>query len=167
MGLRSRRRSIVVWSSSAGPGRRHTITTFPRPARTGNVRRFIRTGALLTIAGLLRLAGALRFRWRPVLAGGVLTVAGVVLRGGTGGLVFVPGLLFFYSALLIEGPDADRKQHSQLERELAGYSTPAQRCDLEATLDRYPDSVTCELRDILARQAMAAGNNGIPGTGRC
>jgi hypothetical protein len=32
--------------------------------------------------------------------------------------------------------------------------------------DRYPDSVTYELRDILARQAMAACNNGIPGAGR-
>jgi hypothetical protein len=33
-------------------------------------------------------------------------------------------------------------------------------------LDRYPDGMTYELRDILAGQAMAAGNNRIPGTGR-
>jgi len=50
---------------------------------------------------------------------------------------------------------------------LAGYSTPAQRFDLEAAPDRYPDSVTYELRDILtSQQAMAACNNGIPGAGR-
>ena len=59
-----------------------------------------------------------------------------------------------------------RKRRSELERELAAYSTPAQRCDLEATLDRYPDDITYELREILASQAMAAYNNRIPGAGR-
>ena len=46
---------------------------------------------------------------------------------------------------------AARQRRRSLERELAGYSTPSQRRDLEATLDRYPDGVTQELRDILAR----------------
>ena len=50
---------------------------------------------------------------------------------------------------------AARKRHSDLERELAGYATPAERGDLEATLDRYPYGTTHELRDILARQSMA------------
>jgi hypothetical protein len=59
-----------------------------------------------------------------------------------------------------------RERRSELARELAAYSTPAQRCDLEATLDRYPDDVTYELRDILASQAMAAYDNRIPGAGR-
>jgi hypothetical protein len=58
------------------------------------------------------------------------------------------------------------KRLCELERELAAYSTPAQRCDLEATFDRYPDSVTYELRDILARQAIAAFNNQFPAAGR-
>ena len=62
--------------------------------------------------------------------------------------------------------DADRKRRSELERELAAYSTPAQRCDLEATLDHYPDDITYELRDILASQAMAARHNPIPGAGQ-
>jgi hypothetical protein len=35
-----------------------------------------------------------------------------------------------------------------LKRELAAYSTPAQRCDLEAILDEYPDEDTSELRAI-------------------
>ena len=55
------------------------------------------------------------------------------------------------------------QQRCQLERELAAYSTPAQRYDLEATFDRYPDSVAYELRDILARQASAAFDSGLPG----
>ena len=38
------------------------------------------------------------------------------------------------------------------------------RRDLEAILDRYPDGITRELRDILARQATAAGSGGIPGS---
>ena len=50
---------------------------------------------------------------------------------------------------------AARERRRQLERELAGYSTAAQRADIEATLDRYPDGFTWELRDILARQAWA------------
>ena len=167
MRLRARRRNVVVWNSSAGLNGRHRITMFPRLVRAGRMRRLAHTGGLLTLIGLTRLARALRPRWRPVLAGAVLTAAGVLLRNGAGGLVLIPGFLFFYSALLIEAdPDTDRKRHCQLERELAGYSTPAQRFDLEATLDQYPDSVTCELRDILARQAMAACGNGIPGARR-
>ena len=50
---------------------------------------------------------------------------------------------------------AARKRHSDLERELAGYATPADRDDLEAILDRYPCGTTHELRGILARQSMA------------
>ncbi len=117
--------------------------------------------------GLMGLAHGVRPRWQLLLAGGVLTVVGIMLRSGAGGVVLLPGLLFLLSAPLIPAiPEADRRWRSELERELAAYSTPAQRRDLEATLDQYPDSVTHELRDILASQAMAACGNGIPGTGR-
>jgi len=50
---------------------------------------------------------------------------------------------------------AARKRRSDLERELGGYATPAERGDLEETLERYPYGTTHELRDILARQSMA------------
>jgi hypothetical protein len=50
---------------------------------------------------------------------------------------------------------AARKRRSALERELAGYATPAERGDLEAALDRHPYGTTHELRDILARQSLA------------
>jgi hypothetical protein len=167
MRLRARRRNLVVWSPSVGPADRYGAPRLTRLSRTRRIHRFVRTGALLTVIGLMRLAGAVRPRWRPLLGGGVLTVVGLMLRSSPWGVILVPGLLLLFSVPLTPAsPDADRKRRSELERELAGYSTPAQRCDLEVTLDRYPDSVTYELRDILASQAMAACNNGIPGAMR-
>ena len=167
MGLRARRRNLAVWSPSVGPADRYGARGPTRLARTRRIRRCLRTGALLTVIGLMRLARGARPRWRPLLAGTVLTVAGVMLRSGAWGAVLLPGLWFFVYALLIPArSDADRKRRSELARELAGYSTPAQRWDLEATLDRYPDDVTHELRDILASQTLAACHNGIPGAGR-
>ena len=161
MRLRQHRRNLVVWSQSAAPTRRYGSPWFARPART----RRIRTGVLLTVVGLMPLARAVRIRWRPLL-GVVLTVAGVMYRGGPVSVVLFPGLLLLLSALLIPAsPKLDRTRRSELERDLAVYSTPAQRCDIEAMLDRYPDGMTYEVRDILARQAMAARNNRIPGTG--
>jgi hypothetical protein len=129
------------------------------------IRRCIRLGALLTLIGLMRLAHGVRLRWRPLLAGGALTAAGVALRGGMWSLMALPGLWFLSYAVLIP-VDVDRERRSALERELAAYSTPAQRRDLEATLDRYPDSVTRELRDVLASQALNSCYRNIPGAGR-
>jgi hypothetical protein len=114
--------------------------------------------------GLMRLTSSLR--GRLTLAGAVLTVAGVVLRDSPAGLVLLPGLLLLLSApLFLPVPETDRKRHSDLERELAAYSTPSHLHDLEATLDRYPDRMTSELRDILASRSMAASRDGIPGAG--
>jgi hypothetical protein len=164
MRLRARRRSLVVWGPSAGAAGRYGAPTLT-PAR--RIRRCVRVGALLTVIGLMRLARGLRPRWRPLLAGVVFTAVGGTLRNGVWGVVLLAGLWFFLYALLIPASaEADRRRRAELERELAGYSTPAQRCDLEATLDRYPDGATYELRDILARQALAACHNGIPGAGR-
>jgi hypothetical protein len=167
MRLRAHRRNPVAWSPPVRPAHRVGTPRVTRLAGTRRIRRWFRIGALLAVIGLVHLARGVRLRWRLLLAGGVLTVVGVMLRDGAWGAVSLPGLLFLWSALLIPAnSDADRRRRSGLERELAGYSTPAQRCDLEAILDRYPDSVTYELREILASQAMAAGHNGIPGAGR-
>ncbi len=166
MRLRSRRPRVVVRIPSAGSAGRHGSASFTRPGRSRPIRRCIRLGALLTVIGLVRLTHAVRARWRPLLAGAVLTALGVVLRGGAAGLVFIPGVMFLLYAPLIEAsPDGGQKWRSELRRELAGYATPAQRRDLEATLDRYPDGLTREIRDILARQAVAANprSTGIPG----
>ena len=167
MRLRAHRRNLVMWSPSVGPAGRYGATRLTRLARTRRIRRGIRAGALLTVIGLRFLARGVRPRWRPLLAGAVLTVVGVMLRSSAWGALLPAGLWFFvYTLLIPASPGVDRKRRRELERELAGYSTPAQRRDLEATLDRYPDDITYELRDILARQALAARHTGIPGSGR-
>jgi hypothetical protein len=159
MRLRARRRNLVIWSPSAGPDNGYGATRLTRFTRTQRIRRRIRIAALLTLIGL-------RPRWRPALAGVVFTAVGVALRSGIWGALIVPGLWFLLYAVLIPAiPEADRIRRTELRRELAVYSTPAQRCDLEATLDRYPDGITRELRDILAGQAPVACNR-IPGAGQ-
>ena len=163
MRLRPYRRNMVVWSQSAASAGRHGAL---RTVRFRRIRRRIRIGALLTVLGLMSFARGVRPRWRPALAGVVLTTIGVILRNGPGNVVLLPGLLFLVSAPLLPGrPDDDSMRRSELERELALYSTPAQRRDLEATLDQYPDGITRELRDILARQATAACDSRFPGRG--
>lgn len=48
---------------------------------------------------------------------------------------------------------AARERRCRLERDLACYTTEAQRSDLLATCAYYPDASTAEIRDILIRQA--------------
>lgn len=166
MRLRRHRRNLVVWTQSAGPVGRYGAPRYTRPGRTRRIRRCLRTGVLLTVLSLMPLAEAARARWRLVLPGVVLTVAGVMYRGDPVGVVLLPGLLFLFSAPLFPASSKlDRTRRSELERELAAYSTPAQRCDIEAMLDRYPDDMTNELRVILARQVMATCSTRIPGAG--
>ena len=148
MSLRPHRRDLVVWTQS---DRAYRASRATRPARFWRLRRRIRIVFLLTAVSLLPLARAVRARWRPLLAGTALTVTGVIMRGSaTDLLVLLPGLLLLLSAPLLPGTTgADRVRRLALERELAVYTTSAQRRDLEATLDQYPDDVTRELRDIL------------------
>lgn len=47
---------------------------------------------------------------------------------------------------------ANSRRRRQLMRELAEYGTGTECRDLARTLDRYPDGVTAEIRDILAQQ---------------
>jgi hypothetical protein len=167
MGLRPRRQNLVVWNQSAGSARRYGARRFTRPTRTRRIRAWIHTAALLSVAGLLPVARAVRVRWRPLLAGVLLTVTGAMLRGGPGGVILLPGLMFLVSAPLMPArPKPDRMRCSELERELAAYSTRAQRRDLEATLDQYPDGITHELRDILTRRRRADYDNRLPAIGR-
>jgi hypothetical protein len=148
-----------VFSSSADPAARRHASRYERPARAGRIGGFIRISMLVTVI-------AVRPRWRWLLAGTVLTVLGAIDRQGTVGLVMIPGLLLLWQALLTPGgTDADRERRAPLKRELAAFSTPAQRCDLEATLDRYPNGVTEEIRAIFVSQAAAWRNNGMPGAG--
>ena len=84
MRLRAHRRNLVLWSQSASSIGRYVAPPF---TRTRRIRRWIRIGALLTVVGLRPLARAGRARWRLLLAGGVLTVVGVMLGGGLGGVI--------------------------------------------------------------------------------
>ncbi len=152
--LRRRPRDLVVWSSSADLANRHGVALFIRTRRTSRMRRLVRTGGLLTLVGLMGLVHAIRPRWRPLFAGTVLTTVGFMLRDSAWGLAFLLGVLFLFSAVLT--PDCRDDDRRQLARELAAYSSRAQRGDLEATLDRYPDTITHDLRDILASQAVSA-----------
>jgi hypothetical protein len=131
MGLRSHRRNLVVWNQSAGPVGRSGALSVTRVARTGRVRRGIRTGALLTAMGLIWLAHAARTYWRPLLAGGVLTAGGFTQHSSTGNVVFLPGILLFLLLVLLTPPscEAASTRRSDPERELAGYTTVARRRD--------------------------------------
>jgi hypothetical protein len=121
------RRNLVVWSQSASSVGRYGT---PPSTRTRRICRWMRTVALLTVVGLMPLARGGRARWLTLLAGGVFTVVGLMLRSGPGGVIFVPGFLLLLSAPLIPAsPKADRMRRSELERELArtAFSHPAQR----------------------------------------
>ena len=91
---RSRRRNLVVWSSSAGPSTRPGTRACPRAAR---IRRRVRTCALLALIGLISLARVARAR-RLLLAGTVLTVVGIVLPDG---LVFIAGMLILLRGVAV------------------------------------------------------------------
>jgi hypothetical protein len=159
MRLRPPRRSLVVLSSSAESVRRHAVSLSERPVRTRRVRRFFRVGTLLIVI-------AVRPRWQPLLAGTALMVLGVVERHGWGGILVIPAMLLLWQALMISADEgAGRERLAQLRRELESYSTPAQRRDLDATLDRYPDGMTSEIRDLLARPPVPSAS-GIPGAAR-
>jgi hypothetical protein len=159
MRLRPHRRNLVILRQSAGSAARYHNAPITRPTSASRIRRLIRIGVLLT---LVLLARGGRPRW--VLAGVVLTAAGVAYRADPAGVILLPGLLLLLGTPLVPAsPKADRRQRSELERELASYSTPAQRADLEAMLDGHPDGITREIRDILAGQAVATGSQRIPG----
>jgi hypothetical protein len=97
MRRRSHRGSVVVWSSSSGRAGRYATSGPPRRRRR---RRWLRTGSLLAVIGLLRLARIAWTRWRAslTLAGLGVTAAGLTLPDGW---VFVGGMMVLLLALLI------------------------------------------------------------------
>jgi hypothetical protein len=126
MKLPAHRRNLVVWSPSVGSADRYGTPRVTRLARTRRIRRWIHTGALLMIIGVMRLARAARPRWLPLLAGGVLTGFGVV-AAVVWGLVLLPGPLFLVSASLVSAtPKTRRAQRAEVEHELGVFSHPAQ-----------------------------------------
>jgi hypothetical protein len=159
MRRRSHRQRRAAWISLISPVSGYE-GPFTRPVRTGRIRWLVHTGALLSVIILRDVLT----RWWPVVAGVVLTTVGFILRSGPGSMILLPGLLLLVSApFVLPSPKEDRTRRRKLERELAAYSTPAQRGDLEVILDRYPDTTTRELREILSTQARAGGKSQVPG----
>ena len=159
MRLRSRERHLVIFSSSSHQAGQYAASPQIPPALTGRARRCLRIGALVAVI-------VVRPRWKLLLAGTALTIYGVIEHSGIGGMAMMPGLMMLCAAALTPGDSgADHQRRQQLMRELAAYSTSAERCDLEAVLNRYPDGVTREIREILASQG-ATMSNALPGPGR-
>jgi hypothetical protein len=155
------KRDRVILSSSA-----ERVVYVPVPRRPGRVRRAVRTGFLLMVVGLL---GAARSpRWRCLLLGAALTIPGLLLRGNLAGqIILFPGLMILFSApFQPDGTVGDRRNHARLRRELAAYSTPAERRDFETLLAQYSDRETGELRAILASQDLAPVPSRCPGLTR-
>jgi hypothetical protein len=115
MRLRPRRRNLVVWSSTAAPAGRSRAgprRSGARPARLSRIRWWLRTGALLTILGVLRLARTARVRWEPVclLAGFLIAVTGFALPAG--GAIFMLGVLVLIVTLL-KGISTQQRRRAQ------------------------------------------------------
>ena len=152
------KRNRVVWSSS--PESRFTLPR-PRPRR---FRRAVRTALVLTVLALVHAAG--RPRWRCLMLGVALTVPGVLFRGVmVGDIILLPGLVALAYAPFLPGESPEsRKRQRRLRREMAAYSTPAERRDLEALLWSCSGGDTTELRAILASQDLSSPWYQFPGT---
>jgi hypothetical protein len=154
------KRNRVVWRSSTGPA----LTGVPRrsPRR---FRRAARTSLLLAILGLVRLAG--NPRWRSAVIGAALIVPGLLLHNLYCHVILLPGLMIlFYAPFLPSDSPETRARQACLRRDLAAYSSPADRRDLEAIIDRYPVAETGELRSVLASLRSASAPFRNPGMGR-
>jgi len=92
MRMRSHSRSPKIWSPSGGRADRYGLPTVTRLARFRRIRWWFRTGVLLAVIGITRLARGMRARWRSVflVAGALLAIIGVTLSSAA---AFVPGLL--------------------------------------------------------------------------
>lgn len=112
MRMRSRRRNIVVWSSSAVPASRSADLEVIRFARR-RIRWWLRTGALLAVIGVMRLARIIQVHWEPalLLTGALLTVIGVMLPNAVALLAGVPVLFFALLKGLTAKDPAGRCSH--------------------------------------------------------
>ena len=105
MRLRSRRRTMVAWSASSGRVARHDVRVVTRSSRARRIRWWLRTGVVLAVIGVLRLARTARTYPRPALslAGTAVTVAGITLPSGA---VLISGFLVLFLAMFLPSDPA-------------------------------------------------------------
>ena len=113
MRLRPHRRNLVIWRSSAVSTSKSSgvwALRGTRPSRSKRIRWWLRTGALLAVVGVLRLARNTRARWEPVslLAGALLMVIGFMLPAFAG--AFLLGVLVL-TVTLLKGIKDQRRGH--------------------------------------------------------
>ncbi len=106
MRLRSRHRNLIVLNTHAVPSSKLGVR---EPARLVRRRRFrfMRTGALLTVIGIMRLAQMMRSRWRTSLglSGVLLEVFGqTVFTGRAQGPAELIGLVLILFTVLVARP---------------------------------------------------------------
>ena len=106
--LRPHRRDICIFSASASQAIDSGAGRVTRPGHRRKARRWLRTGALLAVIGITRLACAARIRWQYgiLLAGLLLSAVGVALPSGA---VLVPGAAVVLFALLPGSEATDRR----------------------------------------------------------
>jgi hypothetical protein len=104
------RQNLVVWKSPARPVGRYAAPRFTRPARRRRFR-WIRTGALLAVIGLMRLARAVRTRRgaRLLLTGSALMLTGTLLPYAlASGVALLVGILVFLRGVAVALGATDR-----------------------------------------------------------
>jgi hypothetical protein len=133
------RKNLVVWNSSAGPPGvpvrrriRRSQRRVQRRVQKGVLRRRIRTGALVAVIGLIRLARVVRARpgLAFLLAGALLSVAGNMLPSGA---VFIAGMLVALrgAAVLLGVSEPCRRPGARPARgaDYFGFGTPPSGLD--------------------------------------
>ena len=114
MGLRPRRRNLVVLSTRAVPVPPPRARESTRLARTRTRRRFglLRIGALLAVVAAIRLVRTMRTCWRlsASLAGVLLQIIGITLFSGPAQSAadFAGMGLILFALLRNTGPASDR-----------------------------------------------------------
>jgi hypothetical protein len=92
MRMRSHRRSLMTWTPPGGQTNGYGVPALTGLARPTPIRWWFRTGALLAVIAITRLARTIRARWGSMflVAGALLVIIGVTLYSAG---AFVPGLL--------------------------------------------------------------------------
>ena len=127
MRLRSHRQNLVVRGWSGGPAGGYRAPRLTRHVRARRIRRWIRTGVLLAVIGLMRLVQSVRTRRgaRLLVAGAVLTVAGIILSNG---VIQISGMLVLLRAVAVALGVSEPHGRPGGERaravDVAGFKTP-------------------------------------------